>query len=468
MKPLLQKTCDIAVDFLESLPGREVGRPVDYSALLATMGGNLPQNGEDPLHVIEHLAKTTASALVASPGPRYFGFVIGGSMPAALAADWLTSTWDQNAVLFVSSPAAAAAEEISRRWVLNLLGLPVEMTAGFTTGATMANFTALAAARHAVLKQASWDVEERGLFNAPEIAVVTSAESHVTIFASLQMLGLGRSRIIKIATDSQGRMRPDALRHALADLRRPLIVCAQAGNVNAGAFDPVDEIAPIVRDHGGWLHVDGAFGAWAAVSPRYRHLTLGIELADSITLDSHKWLNVPYDSGLVLVRNAEAHHQAMTLNAPYYVVSNDVARDNTDWVPESSRRARGFTVYAALRSLGRIGVTSIVERCCQFARQMADRLSRHPRVQILNEVVLNQVLVRFHPPSGTNSDAFTAAVIRRVQEDGTCWIGGTTWQEMHALRIAVSNWSTTETDIDASADAILRCASDSTESAQAK
>ena len=216
MKPLLQKTCDIAVDFLESLPGREVGQPVDYAALLATMGGDLPQSGEDALQVIEHLTKTTASALVASPGPRYFGFVIGGSVPAALAADWLTSTWDQNAVLFVSSPAAAAAEEISRRWVLNLLGLPVEMTAGFTTGATMANFTALAAARHALLKQASWDVEERGLFNAPEIAVVTSEESHVTIFASLQMLGLGRSRNLKIATDSQGRMRPDALRHALA------------------------------------------------------------------------------------------------------------------------------------------------------------------------------------------------------------------------------------------------------------
>jgi glutamate/tyrosine decarboxylase-like PLP-dependent enzyme len=454
---LLKTAYEAAVEFLDSLPARPVGRPVDFPTLLARMGGELPQIGEDDFQVIEHLRKSADAGLVATPGPRYFGFVIGGAVPAAVAAEWLSAVWDQNAFGYVSSPAAAVAEEMARRWVLDLLGLPSEMSAGFTTGATMANFTALAAARHAALRKFGWDVEEHGLFGAPPITVVTSDESHVSVFAALQMLGLGRGRVIRIATDGQGRMRADALHSALVGVSSPVIVCAQAGNVNTGSFDPIADIVDCVRERGGWLHVDGAFGLWAATSPTFRALVRGIELVDSIALDSHKWLNVPYDSGLALVRDQAAHHAAMTLNAPYYASAPNTARENHNWVPEASRRARGFAVYAALRSLGRDGAAQMVERCCQLATRMAERLARGEGVRILNEVVLNQVLVQFTPASGESADVFTAEVIRRVQEDGTCWAGGTSWHGMHAMRISVSNWSTTAQDIDISADAILRC-----------
>jgi glutamate/tyrosine decarboxylase-like PLP-dependent enzyme len=308
------------------------------------------------------------------------------------------------------------------------------------------------------VRRLGWDVEEDGLAGAPPFTVITSDESHVTIFASLQMLGLGRSRVIRIPCDGQGRMRSNYLRSVLQELRTPVLVCAQAGNVNTGAFDPLVEIAGCVREHSGWLHVDGAFGLWAAASSRHRSLIEGIELADSIATDCHKWLNVPYDSGLIFVRNAAAHHASMTFGgAAYLPPRSDVVRDNYNWVPEGSRRARGFAIYAALRSLGRNGIAHLVDRCCGLARRMAERLAQAPGVQILNQVVLNQVLVRFSPPSGT-ADAFTAEVIRRVQEEGTCWLGGTSWHGMQAMRISVCNWSTTEEDIDASAEAILRCA----------
>jgi glutamate/tyrosine decarboxylase-like PLP-dependent enzyme len=442
--PLLRQTCETAIQFIENVDTRPVGRPSDYAALLESLGGPLPNQSQDPLQVIGHLNTAAQPGLVATPGPRYFGLVIGGSVPAALAADWLTSTWDQNACMSVVSPAAAVAEEISRQWLLDLFGLPPEMSLGLTTGATMANFTALAAARHALLRNQGWDVEEQGLFGAPPIAVVTSEESHITIFAALQMLGLGRGRVV--------RMRADALREVLAAIATPFVVCAQAGNVNTGAFDPLPEIAAAVHLKSGWLHVDGAFGVWAAATPRYAALVRGIDHADSITVDAHKWLNVPYDCGFVFVRDRAAHQTAMTLNAPYYAAGEEAARDNHNWVPEASRRARGFAVYAALRSLGRQGLAELVERCCTLARRMASRLAEDSGVTILNEVVLNQVLVRF------GSDDHTAQVIRRIQQDGTCWAGGTTWHGMHAMRMSVSNWSTTEADIDASADAILRCA----------
>jgi glutamate/tyrosine decarboxylase-like PLP-dependent enzyme len=455
---LLKRTCDVANEFLDGLKDRPVGCPVDYSTLLANMGGPLPLEGEDPLYLIEHLCKVADPGIVATAGPRYFGFVTGGSLPAAVAAEWLAAVWDQNAAFYVLSPAAAVVEEVARTWLIDLFGLPREMSLGFTTGGTMANFTALAAARHALFRKLDWEVEDQGLLGAPAITVVTSDESHISIFASLQMLGLGRGRVIRIPTDGQGRMKPDELRSVLAGIGTPVLVCAQAGNVNTGAFDPIAEIASCVRDHSGWLHVDGAFGMWAAVSPKHRYLVNGFELADSIAVDCHKWLNVPYDSGLVFVRDQAAHHAAMTLNAPYYVTAPDVARDNQNWVPEASRRARGFTIYAALRALGRKGIVEMVERCCSLARLMADRLAKDPRVQILNDVVLNQVLVRFSSPSGGSADAFTAKVIRRVQEDGTCWVGGTTWHGLRAMRVSVSNWSTTETDIEVSAEAILRSA----------
>src|SRR6185312_15795135 len=382
---------------------------------------------------------------------RYFGFVIGGALPAALAADWLTSAWDQNGASFATSPAAAAAEEISARWLIELFGLRRSASVGFTSGCTMANFTGLAAARHALYRQLGWDVEHQGLIGAPPITVVTNEESHISIFAALQMLGLGRERVIKVSADGQGRMRADALRLVLAEIRTPFVVCAQAGNVNTGAFDPILEIANCVHARDGWLHVDGAFGVWAAASPSHRELTRGIDLADSIAVDGHKWLNVPYDSGIVFVRDRAAHYAAMSLGAPYYAPPTEMTRDNHDWVPEASRRARGFAIYAALRSLGREGIVNLIERNCTLARRMADRLGAAEGVEILNDVVLNQVLVRF-----TGRD--TASVIARVQKDGTCWAGGTTWHGMHAMRISVSNWSTTEADIDVSAEAILRCA----------
>jgi glutamate/tyrosine decarboxylase-like PLP-dependent enzyme len=455
---LLRRTHDLAIEFLDGVDKRPVGPSVDFAALVKSVGGPLPAEGEGPMQAIEHLCRTIDPGLVATAGPRYFGFVIGGALPVAIAAEWLASAWDQNGFSYASSPAAAAVEDIAARWLVDIFGLPHGTSVGFTTGCTMANFTGIAAARHALFRGLGWDVERHGLLGAPAITVVTSDESHVSVFASLQMLGLGRERVVRIPTDEQGRMRPRELRSTLAGIDTPALVCAQAGNVNTGAFDPIFEIAECAHDRSAWLHVDGAFGLWAAASPVYRGLTQGIELADSIAVDCHKWLNVPYDSGLVFVRDSSAHRAAMSLSAAYYVSPPELVRENHDWVPEASRRARGFAVYAALRTLGRRGLADMIERCCSLARRMADRLSRDAGVQILNDVVLNQVLVRFSPPSGGDPDAFTAEVVRKVQEDGACWLSGTRWHGMHAMRISVSNWSTAEADIDTSAAAILRCA----------
>jgi len=456
---LLGRTAELAARFLDRLPDRPVWPPVDLAELRDALGGPLPALGEDPRHVIERLARDAEPGLVGSAGPRYFGFVVGGGVPAALAADWLASAWDQNAALFALSPSAAVVEEVAARWLIDVFGLPEGASVGFVTGATMANFTALAAGRHAVLERIGWNVEEDGLVGAPPIAVVVGDEAHVTILVSLQMLGLGRARVHRVATDEQGRMRADALRETLARIDGPTIVCAQAGNVNTGAFDPLAEIVAIVRERpNAWLHVDGAFGLWSAAVPELRDRVAGVAGADSWTTDAHKWLNVPYDSGVVIVRDAAAHHAAMTLGAAYYVETAGGERDSYNWVPESSRRARGFAVYAALRSLGRAGLAEMIDRCCALARRMADGLRRADGVTILNDVVLNQVLVRFEPPGGGDADAFTRAVIAAVQADGTCWLGGTTWHGMTAMRISVSNWSTTERDADVSVEAILRCA----------
>ena len=479
---LLRRTAELAEAFLAGLDERPVGRPVDLAALRTAMGGPLPADGEDPLAVVEGLARAADPGIVATAGPRYFGFVIGGSQPAALAADWLTSAWDQNAGLYAISPAAAVAEEVAGDWLVELFGLPPGTSYGFTTGATMANFTALGAARQAVLRDLGWDVEERGLFDAPAINVVVGDEAHVTVFVSLQMLGLGRGRVLRVAADGQGRMRPDALRATLAGLEGPTIVAAQAGNVNTGAFDPLPEIAAAVREHGGWLHVDGAFGLWAAVSPALRERVAGLDLADSWTTDAHKWLNVPYDSGLVFVRDAAAHRTSMTLGAAYYIETEGAERDPYNWVAESSRRARGFPIYAALRSLGRNGLAALIDRCCAHARHFAELLGGRPGITILNDVVLNQVLVRFSPPGesaasseadaqtrdagdapSATADALTRDVITRVQADGTCWLGGTTWHGIAAMRISVSSWATTEADVESSAAAILRCAREAAE-----
>jgi glutamate/tyrosine decarboxylase-like PLP-dependent enzyme len=458
---LLTRTSQLANEFLDGVADRPVARPVDFEALLAEMRGEgLPAHQGVPLQIVEELSDLADQAVVATAGPRYFGFVVGGALPAALATDWLTATWDQNGAFFAHSPLAAAAEQVAGAWLIDLFGLSGESSVGFVTGGTMANFTGLAAGRHALLQALGWDVEKKGLSDAPPVTVVTSDESHMSIFAGLQMLGLGSERVVRVLADEQGRMRADELRRTLKGIQSPILVCAQAGNVNTGAFDPIAEIVECLRDYQSWLHVDGAFGLWAATSPAHRSLTRGIELADSVATDGHKWLNVPYDCGLVFVRDAAAHQAAMSLNAPYYVTRGATQRDNCDWVPEASRRARGFTVYAALRFLGRNGLSDLIERCCRLAQRMADRLARDPNVTILNDVVLNQVMVRFAAPeTGGSDDEFTAEVIRRVQEDGTCWLGGTTWHGMHAMRISISNWSTTEADIDVSADAILKCAS---------
>ena len=456
--PLLSRISDLARQFLDTLPHRPVGAPGDLFSLRRALGGVLPAGGADPAAVIEHLAAAAEAGLVASAGPRYFGFVIGGSLPAALAADWLATVWDQDAGLYACGPAAAVVEEVAAGWLLDLFALPPAASVGFVTGGQMANFTGLAAGRHAVLDRAGWDVEEDGLIGAPAVNVVIGEEAHVTILTALRMLGLGSRRVVRVAADGQGRIRLDELRSTLARLEGPTIVCAQAGNVNTGGFDPVGEIADIAHERGGWVHVDGAFGLWAATSPELRHLVRGVDRADSWATDGHKWLNVPYDCGIAIVRDAAAHKAAMTGRASYLVQSSGAERDPQDWTPEFSRRARGFAVYAALKSLGRDGVTALVERCCRLARRMADRLAAAPGARILNEVVLNQVLVRFEPTNGIDADAFTKAVVARVQREGTCWMAGSRWHGLDAMRISVSNWSTTEADIDRSAEAILAAA----------
>ncbi|HEY2945577.1 MAG TPA: aminotransferase class V-fold PLP-dependent enzyme [Vicinamibacteria bacterium] len=456
--PLLDRIADLARGFLDSLPHRPVGARADLGSLRSAFGGTLPAAGAEPAAVIEHLAAAADPGLVASAGPRYFGFVIGGSLPAALAADWLAAAWDQDAGLYACGPAAAVVEEVAAGWLLDLFALPPTASVGFVTGGQMANFTGLAAGRHAVLQRAGWDVEEDGLTGAPAVNVVVGDEAHVTILTSLRMLGLGSRRVVRVAADGQGRMRADELHSTLAGLDGPTIVCAQVGNVNTGAFDPVGEIADVAHQRGGWVHVDGAFGLWAAASPALRDLVRGVERADSWATDGHKWLNVPYDSGIAIVRDAAAHKTAMTGRASYLVQSSGAERDPQDWTPEFSRRARGFAVYAALKSLGRDGVTALVERCCRLARRMAERLAAAPGVRILNEVVLNQVLVRFEPEGGGDGDAFTRAVVTRVQREGTCWMAGSRWHGLDAMRISVSNWSTTEADIDRSAVAILAAA----------
>lgn len=461
-RDLLQRTAEIAVDYLDRLPERPVGSSVSVEQMRLALGGVLADEGASAADVLEDLARSAEPGLVATAGPRYFGFVVGGSLPVALAVDWLTSTWDQNAGLYVLSPANAVAEETAGGWLRDLFGIPGSASFGFVTGCQAANFAALAAARHELSRRVGWDVEERGLYGAPEIAVVVGAEAHVTVHTALQMLGLGRERVLRVTVDSQGRMLPAALAEALAPLAGlPTLVCAQAGNVNTGAFDPLAEIADLCAAHDAWLHVDGAFGLWAGASPMHRELVRGVGRADSWATDAHKWLNVPYDCGVVFCAHPEAHRAALTAHADYLEQTAGRERDPFEWVPEFSRRARGFTVWAALRHLGRRGVADLVDRCCSHARHFADRLADSSRVEVLNEVVLNQVLVRFAPPQGREpqtTDEFTREVIRRVQVDGTCWLSGTTWQGKAAMRISVSGWSTTEVDVERSIAAILRAA----------
>ncbi|WP_197377322.1 pyridoxal phosphate-dependent decarboxylase family protein [Mycolicibacterium baixiangningiae] len=434
--------------FLDGLDERPVAARATAAEVVERLGGPLPEHGADPEAVIDALAAGAEPGLVASAGPRHFGFVVGGALPAALAADWLVSAWDQCAAFHALSPAGSAIEDITSRWVIDLLGLPATASVGFVTGGQGANTTCLAAARHAVFAGAGWDVERDGLLGAPPLRVLCGEQAHATIHTALRLLGLGAATAIRIPADEQGRMDPDALREALGAGSGPAIVCAQAGNVATGAFDAFEPIADACAAHGAWLHVDGAFGLWAAAAPGTRYLTRGVERADSWAVDAHKWLNVPYDCAAAIVAHPEAHRAAMSLAGPYLVVDPG-QRDNTTYVPESSRRARAVPVYAAIRSLGRTGIAEMVERNCAQARRMADRLSAIPGATVLNDVVLNQVLIALD-----GGDDANRAAVAAIQRDGTCWLGGTTWQGAHVLRVSVSNWATTDEDIDRSAAAI--------------
>jgi len=442
-----------ADDFLSRLAERPVGSRSTAEELRAVLGGPLPEDPERPADVIDALTKGAEPGVVATAGPRFFGFVIGGALPTTVAADWLTSVWDQNAGLYAAGPAASVVEEVCGSWLKEVLRIPADASFSLVTGCQMAHFVGLASARHHVLAEAGWDVERDGLQGGPPIAVIAGAERHVTIDRALRYLGMGTSRVIEIPADEQGRMRLDLTRAALYGTEGPTIVVTQAGNVNTGAFDPIGAICDSAHLKGAWVHVDGAFGQWAAASDDRAFLLDGTERADSWATDAHKWLNVPYDSGLAFCAHPAPHRAAMSVHASYLVQSgDDRERDQMDWTPEFSRRARGFAVYAALRSLGRKGVAEIVDRCCSNARRFAEALGKEPGVEIVNDVVLNQVLVSF----GDNDR--TRGVIERIQKDGTCWLGGTVWHGRALMRISVSNWSTTTADVDRSVDAILRCA----------
>ena len=441
-RELLRRTAEIAADFVESLDERSIRPRATVDELRAALGGPLPDEPSDPLEVIEALAAAAEPGVVGNPSGRYFGFVIGGSLPAALAADWLTSVWDQNAGLVICGPSAAVGEQVAGEWLKDLLGLPETASFAFVTGCQMAHVTCLAAARHEVLRQVGWDVEANGLAGSPPITIVTGGRKHVTVDRALRLLGLGSEGTRRVEVDAQGRMRSGVLEAALQDVTGPTIVCAQAGEVNTGAFDPIDEIADLCAAAGAWLHLDGAFGLWAAASSELRHLTRGVERADSWATDAHKWLNVPYDSGLAFVAHPGAHRAAMRLTAEYLAADEGSARDQMDWTPEFSRRARGFAVYAALRSLGRSGVAELVEGSCARARQFAAAVTDLPGCEVLNDVVLNQVLFRFE------DDAMTNTLLASVQKSGEAWMSGTIWDGRAAIRLSVSNWRTSESDIE--------------------
>ncbi len=440
-RALLRRTAELAADFLDSLENRPVFPQASTDELRSSLHVPLQDHPLEPEQVVADLAAAADPGLVAIPSGRYFGFVIGGGLPVALATDWLTSTWDQNAGLYAGGPAASIVEQVVREWVCELLGLPPDASIGLVTGTQMGSVTALAAARYRVLERAGWDVARDGLAGGPRIRVLVGEKRHVTIDRALRLLGLGAPETV--TADDQGRMEAEALRVALERGGGPTIVCAQAGEVNTGAFDPFEEIADAAAAHGAWLHVDGAFGLWAAASPGLRHLVRGVERADSWITDAHKWLNVPYDSALVLCSDPEAHRAAMTVSASYLIQDDGAraVRDQVDWVPEFSRRARGFAVYAALRSLGRSGLRELVERTCECAHRFAEGIVSLPGVELLNEVVLNQVLFRFP------SDEETEDVLRRVQEAGDVWMSGTTWDGRRAIRLSVSNWQTSEEEI---------------------
>jgi glutamate/tyrosine decarboxylase-like PLP-dependent enzyme len=446
VRRLLESAAERAARYLEALEDRHAAPDPAAVTALARLDEPLPRGTTDPEATLALLDELGSPGTMAMAGPRFFGFVIGGSLPVAVAANWLATAWDQNTGLYRVTPTTAVLEQVALRWLLDLLRLPAGCAGAFVTGATVANFTALAAARRAVLARVGWDAEADGLFGAPPITVLVSEEAHPSVIKSLGLLGLGRRSPVRVPTDGQGRMRA----RSIPRLSGPTIVCAQAGNVNTGATDPLAEICDLAAAARAWVHVDGAFGLWAAAAPRRAHQVRGVERADSWATDAHKWLNVPYDSGLAIVKDPETLRAAMALTAEY-LPTETTGRNPSDYTPELSRRARGVDVWAVLRQLGRDGVADLVERCCRHAGRFAAELDA-AGYEILNDVELNQVLVSFGPPD------VTRRVIDAVQADGTCWCGVTEWQGRVAMRISVSSWATTDTDVERSLEAIVRVA----------
>jgi glutamate/tyrosine decarboxylase-like PLP-dependent enzyme len=441
---LLNRTAQIAEEYLGTVADRRVVASLGYEDVLSALDGPLPTSGDDAEDVLEAIAGLEPG-MMATAGPRYFGFVTGGALPVAVAADWLVSTWDGPHFGRVVSPAGAAVEDVAAHWLLDALGLPAEARVGFVTGATMANLVGLAAARHRVLASEGWDVEEQGLAGAPAVRVIVGDEVHVSLLKALRILGFGSARVLRVPADDNGAMQAGRLTAALREGTGPVIVCAQAGNVNTGACDAMLPIVAAAREAGAWVHIDGAFGMWAAASPRLRALVAGADGADSWAVDGHKWLNVPYDCGLAIVADREAHSVAMSAAADYLVGADD----GMTRTPEMSRRGRAIPVYAALRHLGRGGIAAMVERNCDHAARLAAAMERLEGAEVLNDVVLNQVLLRFD-----GSDEVTSAVIDGVVGSGEAWLGGTVWHGMGAARVSFSNWSTTEEDVDRLATAI--------------
>jgi glutamate/tyrosine decarboxylase-like PLP-dependent enzyme len=448
MRDLLNATAERAASYLESLNERPVRPELDPVAAREALDAVLPDGPVHPELVLDDLVEQAEPGIAALGSPRYFGFVIGGTLPAALAADWMVSTWDQNAGLAAITPSLAAIEELTGAWLIDLLGLPRTASFAFVTGCQMAHVTALAAARERVLADAGWDVARDGLIGAPAIRVIVGEDRHVTVDRALRLLGLGTSCLEPVGVDQHGAMRPEALAERLCEGRAPTIVCAEAGNLNTGAIDPLDAICEVAHDAGAWVHVDGAFGLWANASPRHRSLLRGCERADSWSTDAHKWLNVPYDCGLAFVADREAHLRAMSVTASY-LQQGGAVRDPLDWTPEFSRRARAVPVYAALRSLGRSGVAELVERLCACAERFAERLAEQDGTEVIAQG-LNQVLVR---PEAIEA---TDGLVAEIQREGTCWMSATTWRGTRCMRISVSNWQTTFDDVDRSVDAIGR------------
>lgn len=443
---LLEAAAECGIRYREQSVDRAVTPSAEALANVERLIEPMPRTRSADSEVLALLDEVGSSAAMTMTGPRFFGFVIGGSLPVTVASNWLTTAWDQNTGMHEVTAATATLERVAMNWMIDLFGLPGDSAASFVTGATVANFTALAAARNRVYADVDWDVEANGLVGAPPLTILVGEETHPTVFKSLGMLGFGRDTAIRVPVDGQGRM--DASQ--LPAIAGPTIVCTQAGNLNTGAFDPVGDICDAVKPHGAWVHVDGAFGLWAAASPALQHLCAGLQSADSWATDAHKWLNVPYDSGVAFVRDAAALKSAMSVTADYLPMDSEF-RNPSDFTPELSRRARGVDVWAALKSLGREGVAEMIDRCCRNARRFADRLEA-AGFDVLNDVVLNQVLVSF------GDDATNRKIVEEIQKDGTCWCGSTIWQGQSAMRISVCNWSTTEADVDTSLEAILAIA----------